>query len=173
MTGWLRRRVADPLLGLLRQGVTPAKLAQCVALGAMIGVFPAIGTTTVLAAGAALAFRLNMVAIQAVNYLVYPLQFALLIPFFRAGEWLFGAERLSLSALDVVALVRDTPLLAISRLWTVTWHAAVAWLVCSLIMIPVLTLILTPVFRRVAHSRASGISATAAVGAADDTGERA
>lgn len=146
----LKRRVTEPLLQLLRQGVTPAKLARCVAFGGLIGVFPAIGATTVLAAGAAVAFRLNMVAIQAVNYLVYPLQFVCLIPLYRAGEWLFGAEPLSLSLGDIVALVRDTPLTAINRLWTVTWHASVAWCLLSLILIPIVTLVLTPVFRRLA-----------------------
>ena len=150
MNRWVRRRVADPLLLLLRQGVTPRKLAQCVALGSMIGIFPAIGATTVLAAGAAIAFRLNMVAMQAVNYLVYPLQFLCLIPWFRAGEWLFGAERLSLSLGDIVTLVRETPVAAIGRLWTVTWHAGVAWLLVTMLAVPLMTLALTPVFRRFA-----------------------
>ena len=36
--------------------------------------------------------RLNQPLIQLVNYLAYPLQIALLIPFYRAGERLFGAE---------------------------------------------------------------------------------
>ncbi|MBI2795257.1 MAG: DUF2062 domain-containing protein [Gemmatimonadetes bacterium] len=151
MRHWLRRRVYEPLLAALREGVTPAGLAHCVAVGAMIGIFPAIGTTTLLCTAAALALRLNMVVILAVNYLVYPLQFALLIPFFRAGEWLFGAERLSLSAGEVVALVRDTPIVAIDRLWTVTWHAAAAWLVLTLLTVPLIRAALTPAFRRMAR----------------------
>ena len=91
-----------------------------------------------------------MVAMQAVNYLVYPLQFLCLIPWFRAGEWLFGAERLSLSLGDIVTLVRETPVAAIGRLWTVTWHAGVAWLLVTMLAVPLMTLALTPVFRRFA-----------------------
>jgi uncharacterized protein (DUF2062 family) len=150
MGGWFKRKAVDPLLDLLKQGLSPGKLAQCVAFGVAIAVFPALGTTTVIAAGAALAFRLNMVAIQTVNYLAYPLQFVLLLPFFRAGEWLFGAEPLSLGVADVATLVGEHPLDAIGQLWTVTWHAAVAWGALSVVVVPLLTLALTPVFKKAA-----------------------
>ena len=152
MNAWLKRRVTDPLLELLRQGTTPAKLAQCVAFGVMAGVSPFIGGTTLLAAGAAIAFRLNMVGIQAVNYLVYPLQFVFLIPFFRAGEWLFGAERLSLSLSDIVALVRARPAEAFQELVATELRAGVAWLLLSILVIPLLTLVLTPIFARLARA---------------------
>lgn len=91
-----RRRVISPILGQLRQGITPEKIALTIALGAIIGVFPIIGSTTLLCAIVGLWFRLNQPIIQLVNYLVYPLQFLLLIPFYRAGE-VFGTPHLTLS----------------------------------------------------------------------------
>ena len=89
--GFFRRRIARPILELLRQGVTPEKMALSLALGVAIGVFPALGTTTALCALVAFIWRLNLPAIQIVNYFVYPAQLALIIPSFRAGEILFGA----------------------------------------------------------------------------------
>jgi uncharacterized protein (DUF2062 family) len=89
--GFLHRRLVRPVLDLLRQGVTPEKIALSLALGVALGVFPVLGSTTALCALAALALRLNLPAIQIVNYFVYPLQIALLIPFFRLGERLFRA----------------------------------------------------------------------------------
>ncbi|HUB58966.1 MAG TPA: DUF2062 domain-containing protein, partial [Candidatus Micrarchaeia archaeon] len=58
--GFFYRRMARPILQLLRQGVTPEKLALSIALGAALGVFPVLGTTTALCALAALLLRLNL-----------------------------------------------------------------------------------------------------------------
>src|SRR5262249_31861133 len=79
------RRILRPIIELLRQGVTPEKMALSLALGVALGVFPALGWTTTLCAIAALVLRLNLPAIQIVNYFMYPAQIALLIPFFRLG----------------------------------------------------------------------------------------
>jgi uncharacterized protein (DUF2062 family) len=89
---WWQRRVVGPILLQLRQGITPEKVALTLALGAVIGIFPILGTTTLLCAVAGVWLRLNQPLIQLVNYLVYPLQLLLLIAFYRAGERLFGAE---------------------------------------------------------------------------------
>lgn len=76
----------------LLTGMTPQKLALCMMLGIFLGVFPLIGTTTLLCAFAALVLRLNLPAIQAVNYAVYPLQILLIFPYMLAGSKLFGVE---------------------------------------------------------------------------------
>src|SRR5499433_449831 len=99
--GLLHRRLVRPVLDLLRQGVTPEKLALSIALGLALGVFPVLGATTALCALAALILRLNLPAIQIVNYFVYPLQIALLLPFFRLGERLFHAPHLPISVSQI------------------------------------------------------------------------
>ena len=95
--GWLRRRVVNPFIDLLKQGITPEKIALSVALGVTIGVFPALGTTTILCGIAAWALKLNIPAMQLVNYLVYPLQLALLIPFLQTGSKLFGSGQMNMT----------------------------------------------------------------------------
>src|SRR5258706_253132 len=85
-----QRRVVIPILNQLKQGITPEKIALTIALGALLSVFPILGATTLLCSLAAFALRLNQPIIQVINYLAYPLQIALLIPFYRAGERLLG-----------------------------------------------------------------------------------
>lgn len=138
---------------LLAHGLSPRKLAECVAFGALIGVFPALGVTTALAALSSWLFRLNPIAIQLVNYLVYPLQFVLILPFFRAGQWLFGAAPLGLTLPQLAAFVKREPLQAITTLWRTTWHAGVVWLICAAVLIPALTFALTPLLARLIRSR--------------------
>jgi uncharacterized protein (DUF2062 family) len=46
-TFW-QRRVRDPIVLQLTQGITPEKIALTVAIGSAIGLFPIIGTTSLL-----------------------------------------------------------------------------------------------------------------------------
>lgn len=94
---WARRRLIQPLMGQLRQGVTPEKLAWSLALGTGLGCFPVLGSSTGLCFLAGVALKLNQPALQFVNYLIYPVQLLLLVPFLQAGQWLFGQPALPLS----------------------------------------------------------------------------
>jgi uncharacterized protein (DUF2062 family) len=61
--GSWRRRVLDPLVDLLAQGLTPERLALSLAVGLVLGLFPVVGLTTLLCLAAGFAFRLNHVAL--------------------------------------------------------------------------------------------------------------
>ena len=58
--GFLTRKLIRPLLELLRQGVTPEKLALSIALGAVFGMLPALGCNTALCALIVLLWGLNL-----------------------------------------------------------------------------------------------------------------
>ena len=89
-------KIKHSLHAFLTSGLSPEKMALTVALGFTLGIMPMPWGTTLCCAAAAFLFRLNQAGIQFVNYLVYPLQLALLIPFFRFGERLFpSAPRLT------------------------------------------------------------------------------
>ena len=142
------KRVLEPVLNLLRQGMTPEKLALCFALGVTLGVTPVIGATSLLCAIAALLLRLNLPAIQLVNYMMFPLQFALLIPFLRVGEWLVGAQPASLSAPAILAMIQTDVWHAVASLWTATLHALTAWLLLGTLGCTLLYFMFAVVFRR-------------------------
>ena len=88
--GFWQRRVVEPIVAQLRQGITPEKIALTLALGAVLGVFPIVGATTALCAVVAWRLKLNQPIIQLINYLMYPVHLLMLLPFYRAGETLFG-----------------------------------------------------------------------------------
>ena len=143
-----QNKVSRPVIALLKQGIEPRKIALGIACGIALGIVPMFGSTTLLCALAALALRLNPAAIQLVNYLVYPLQIALLIPFYRAGEFLFDAEPLPLSAIKVVNMIRADVWGAIDLLWDTTWHALVVWLLLAPPLIGALYYSLLPAIRK-------------------------
>ena len=150
--GWVQARIRDPILGMLREGLSPEGLAWSLAVGVALGIIPLFGTSTVLCIGAALTFRLNQPAIQLANYLAYPLQLLLLLPFIRMGEWLFRAPHLTLSLSHIQAALRADAWGALRMFWASLWHASVAWLLVAPIPVILVAWALTPVFRRVLRS---------------------
>jgi uncharacterized protein (DUF2062 family) len=156
MRGFLQRRLVRPIVDLLTQGISPEKIALSIAFGLVLGVFPALGWTTVLCLVVALRLRLNVAAMQLVNLLVYPLQLALLVPFIRAGEVLFRAPRLVISPPQILAMVRADVWHAITALWVATMHAIVAWTLIAPAAVYLIYKILSPILTRL--SRASGLA---------------
>ena len=85
----IRRKFSNLLKNMFAQGVSPRKLALTISLGIFIGTVPVLWGSTLLCAVLAVLFRLNHPSIQAANYLVYPLQLALIVPFYRVGARIF------------------------------------------------------------------------------------
>ena len=162
---FLQRRVIKPLVKLLRQGITPEKRALSLALSAALAVIPAFGWSVWLCGLAGPALGLNLPAMQAVNYFLYPAQIALLLPFFRLGERLFSAPHLPLSISQIVSMVRVNFWGSIKLLWSTTWHAMVVWALLAPFAVGLIYLVLLPIFRRVA-SRQSASPSTAQATAA-------
>lgn len=143
-----RRKFVRPILDLLKQGITPEKIAITIALGLALGVTPVIGSTSLLCTLAALAFGLNLPAIQLVNYLAYPLQIALLIPFLHLGAWIFGAPPVQVSVKQIYDMLHHDWLHTIAVFWVATLHALVAWLILACAGAALLYAGLVPVLRR-------------------------
>jgi uncharacterized protein (DUF2062 family) len=166
MREFFRTRITRPIVRLLTQGITPEKVALSLAFGIVLGVFPVLGSTTLLCLLAALIFRLNLPAIQLVNYLMYPAQFLLLIPFIRAGQLLFRAKPLDLSLSQMLAMAHADLGHAIGVLWITALQAIAAWLLVGPIAIAVLYRLLTPAIRKLGGTAKRAISPAAAEPAA-------
>jgi uncharacterized protein (DUF2062 family) len=152
---WLDRRVAAPLLYLLRHGASPEKLAWSLAVGVACGINPLLGSTTLVCLAVAAPLRLNLIAAQISNHLCYPLELALFFVFIRLGDRLFGTPHLKLGREALLHAFHDHPWTTTQALWTWEWHALIVWLLASLILTPVLALCLMPLLRHVAARRAS------------------
>ena len=154
---WLRRRVLDPLLNLLRQGLAPGQLALTVALGVVVGIVPLLGTTTMLAALVAWRLRLNIAALQLVTHLLTPLQLLLFVPLLRQGARLLGnAQEQNLSLAQMRHLFAEDWRAALHLLWRAELGAVVLWLLASVPLVAVLYFVLRPLFRRLAANRGVG-----------------
>ena len=148
MRRYITRKVVVPLVQLLRQGITPEKLALSIAWGVVIGIFPIVGTTTLLCTIVALVLRLNLPVIQLANWLVYPLQLVLVAPFFVAGAYLFGSEPFAQDARELIVLFQDDLLNAVVLLKDILLNAVLVWLCVAPVGIIGMYCILKPVLKR-------------------------
>ena len=138
---------------LLGEGMSSGKISLSIALGVALGIFPVLGSTTLLCAIAALILRLNLPTIQVVNYLVYPLQLILLAPFYGVGGWLFRDPGLPALEASIFDLLKNDFWDSMASLWEFTIYAVFVWLMISPLLVMVLYGILKPVVRSIASSQ--------------------
>lgn len=150
--GFFHRQIVAPIVASLAQGITPEKIALSLAFGIVLGVFPVLGSTSVLCTAAALVFGLNLPAIQMVNWLIYPMQLLFLVPFIRLGEKLFRSAPLPFSLAQILIMVRAGLPHAVVTLWLAEMHGIVAWLLTGPPTIFLLYILLSRALSQVASS---------------------
>ena len=146
--GWLRRRVAGPLILILRYGSTPERVAISLALGAAFGVFPLVGTSTLLCFAAALLLRLNHPAIQLANYMMYPFQLPLILLYVRLGEKLVDSPPVPFDPRVLAVTLRADPTAFVARFGLTACHAVLGWTAAAPILIGALYGAALPLMRK-------------------------
>ena len=137
----LEEKLFKPLKELALQGLEARQLSLALTFGLVLGIFPVLGSTTLLCLILGFFLRLNPVAIQIGNYLAYPAQLALLFPLYAGGIWLFGGAMPDMGLEQIVAMASQTPFKAIHLLWEVSWKAVGLW---ALLALPLALLLFFP-----------------------------
>ncbi len=127
----IKNRFVTPFIELLKQGITPEKLAISVALGFIIGIIPLVGVSTAICAVIALRFDLNLLAIQLVNYIAYPLQLLFYIPFIKAGEFITGSQASGLTFEGIKKLFDEGFIYALKVLWLANLQGIIVWIMIT------------------------------------------
>jgi len=143
----LHKRIYLPIMDLLKQGLTPDRLALSLACGVMIGVFPIWGTTTLLCIFIGSIFRLNHIALQTANYGVYPLQFVFMIPFIRLGETIFNKTPVPLHPDRIAKLAEDDLFDVLISYGNSFVYGSIAWLLVCIPMVFILKKIFLAVLK--------------------------
>ena len=138
------RRVSDTIRTQLTQGLELVDCVRAIAVALTIAIFPIMGFSTWINLGAAAALRLNHPVVQAVNWLSAPLKFALIFPFLRLGEWLFGAEPFTLSLVQFSEIF-FADWIGTTQAFAMTFvHAIAGWLVCMPLIFLALNYLIVP-----------------------------
>jgi uncharacterized protein (DUF2062 family) len=154
---WLREKVLNPILNQLKQGATPQKLAWSVSLGAAFALFPILGSTTFLCGAVGAVLRLNHVAMQTVNYLLYAPHLVMIPVFIRIGEKITGATPIAIDLEIMTRQFTESPSQFLQDFGMAGVHGIIAWALILPIPTWVATQILARSFSRLAaHPPQSG-----------------
>jgi hypothetical protein len=140
-------RFGEIIRNNLTRGISPRKLALTIVLGIIVGILPTVWGSTLVCAILAFFLGLNQAVIQAANYLVYPLQIALFLPFHHLGARIFPWG----TALSIEALLkgfRQDFAGYITLILLATLKAVTAWLITAPALAVLLYLILLTIFTR-------------------------
>jgi uncharacterized protein (DUF2062 family) len=149
-----KRRLGDPVIALLKQGVTPDKLAATFSVGTAASLFPFLGFTTTLNILVGLCFRMNQPLLQIINYLLAPVHLIMILVYVRIGEWIWSAGDDRFTLTDVVETFRhDSIIEFLQRFGWAGIHAFTAWLISVPLIISALYFPLRPLMHRLATLR--------------------
>jgi hypothetical protein len=148
-----RERVVGLIGAQLTQGVTPQKIALTIALGINLAMFPILGSTTLLCAAVAFWLKLNQPIIQLVNWLAYPLQFAMLLPFIRIGEWLTRAPQVTFSIPQMLQKFHDAPGKFLGEFGMTGVHGIIAWLLIAPVLSALIYFTLLPPLKKLSQRK--------------------
>ena len=144
----ITHRILVPLRTLLRQGLTPSKLAWSFSVGLLVGSSPLLGFTTWICLIAASAFRLNQLAIQIGNYMIYPLQVILIVPYIELGSSWFGNKAEGLTFDKLQASIESGLLMGLKEIGLLMLQGGAAWLVVAVILVYPIQIVLEKVFEK-------------------------
>ncbi len=145
---WWRRRLVAPVVAQLMVGISPGRIAWAISLGVVLGVFPVMGTTTLVCLMAGCLLRLNQPVLHVFSNLVYPLHLVLILVFIRLGERMHGAPRMSFSIPQLLRKFNDDPLQFARDFGVSAWHGVSAWLLFAPVAAVLVKLAVTPVLKQ-------------------------
>jgi uncharacterized protein (DUF2062 family) len=148
------RNYQQKIKRLFLQGLSSKELAMSIAWAFWIGIFPIYGTTTVILTFLALKLRLNLPIMIAVSYALIPLQFLVLIPFIRIGEFIFGYQPMAMDISMLKASFSEGLFETISVFSGRLALAVGAWILVALPVSILVYIILFQIFRKLKRFKA-------------------
>jgi uncharacterized protein (DUF2062 family) len=125
------RAILRGVVVLLRQGLTPRRIALGLTLAMIVAVLPVLVLPMMICALIALCLGLNQPLMQMINYVAGPIQFVLFIPFLRLGEKLLGLPPTALNPAALRAILQQDVATIMHELSCTIGVAALGWAVCA------------------------------------------
>lgn len=121
------KKIKDIIIEQIKMGVTPEKLSQSVVTGVIIGIFPILGTTTILTALVATKLKLNHVVTQTVHYLMYPVQLLMIPIYIKTVGLIFDVGDTPIRPDLILAQFRASPSIFLMKYGLIGFYALFVW----------------------------------------------
>lgn len=144
---WWKRWFINPVLKQLTQGISADKLAWTIAVGCALGIFPIMGTTSLVCFAAATYWKLNQPVIQVVCHTLWAAHLALILPFVKLGQWLHRDEAITGSITTLLKEFFLSPWQFAQDYWLAAWHGVVAWFLVAIPLVFIVRAIVFPLLK--------------------------
>jgi len=142
-------RVLIPISNIRKQGFSSETLALSVSIGIIGGAFPVLGFASYVCLLLTLVFKQNIIIVQVVNWLAYPLQILLLIPFMKLGNSIFAGGDLTITMHQVVIAFQSGLMNGIREIGMFSLYGVIAWVALSIPCFFIFYLMFLVLFRNV------------------------
>ena len=149
----LRRWIVVPIINQLKRGITPEKLSWTIALGVTLGIFPIIGSTSVVCLIAGYFLKLNQGVLHLFKSLTYPLHLALILVFIRLGQHLNGVALIKFSIPQMMRQFKDSPAQFGKDFGMAALYGIEAWAIAAVVLIPLLRIISLPILKKMIRNK--------------------
>jgi uncharacterized protein (DUF2062 family) len=156
-----QRRITDPIVAQLTQGLTPQKIALTVAIGSAIAMFPILGTTTLICLLVGIVMKLNQPIIQAVNYACTPIHIPFIWFAFQQGDRLFGSTHSGVQFKVMMRMLHRHPLDFVEIYSMTAVHAIVVWAILVPFWATIIYYIMLPIMRGIERVRVEAAAKSA------------
>ena len=152
------RWVIAPIVNQLKQGIAPEKIAWAVALGMTLGIFPIMGSTSVVCLIAGYFLKLNQAILHLFKALTYPIHLAMILVYIRLGQILNGVPLIKFSIPQLVTQFKDDPAKFFRDFGMAALYGIEAWAISAIILIPLFYFISLSILKKLLMKLASSAS---------------
>lgn len=126
MKGTIFKKWNKTIVSFLKTGMVPEKISLTLALGICFGIMPLMGINTILLGLLAILLRLNLPAIQLVNYSVYFIQLFIYLPLLGVSQKIFIPDQ-QINLSSILETNQGNFLKILEDLWHVHLGAIILW----------------------------------------------
>ncbi len=142
------RWIIRPIVNQLKQGTSPEKLSWSISLGVTLGIFPIMGSTSIVCFIAGYLFKLNQPILHLFKTFTYPLQLALILVYIRLGQILNDVPLIKFSIPQLLNRFKDDPAQFARDFGMAALYGIEAWAISAIFLIPALYFISLPVLNK-------------------------
>ncbi|MGJ8633086.1 MAG: DUF2062 domain-containing protein [Luteolibacter sp.] len=144
----IRRWIIQPIANQLKQGTSPERLSWSVSLGITLGIFPIMGSTSIVCLIAGHLLKLNQPVLHLFKTLTYPIHLPLILVFIHLGEKMNGVPPTPFSIIELVAQFKESPTRFAKDFGMAALYGVEAWAITAVILIPLARYLSLPLLRK-------------------------
>lgn len=144
-----KTKVVIPVSNIRKEGISSEALALSISIGIIGGAFPLIGFASYICLFLTLAFKQNIIIVQAVNWLSYPIQIILLIPFMKLGNTILGSSDMTITIHQIIVAFQSGMMHGVKLIGIFSLYGVIAWAVIALPTFLIVYSILLLLFRNI------------------------